>query len=156
MLPFWFILEVWGLTLLPFWCILSVLAVLSVVQGVPLGIILGVLGYPWVPLARSRLERPPPSKASKMKLKSMRILFKNRLIFRLDLWSVSGAFLVENSVVLGTLDFQKWASRISEVLFLRNSYFFDEMRFWIDFWLILHGFWRYLGNQNGAKIDEKT
>ena len=44
----------------PLGAILGVLGVVWAVQGVPLGVILGVLGYPWGNLARSRRQDPPP------------------------------------------------------------------------------------------------
>ena len=41
------------------------------------------------------------------------------------------------------------------MLFFRNSPFFDEMRFGIDFEWILDGFWSHFGSQNAAKMGSK-
>ena len=44
---------------------------------------------------------------------------------------------------------------VGEVLFFRNSRFSCQIRFWIDFLMILGGFGSHLGSQNGAKMDSK-
>ena len=44
---------------------------------------------------------------------------------------------------------------VGEVLFFRNSRFSCQIRFWIDFSMILGGFGCHFGRQNGAKMDSK-
>ena len=120
----------------PLGAILGVLGVVWAVQGVPLGVILGVLGYPWAPLARSRLQKPfgPPlfsrfwcpkgaQEGAKMKLKSIKNRFKNRLNFLLGFGLVLDGFLVDFGGVFGTLDLQKWVCGVSDVLFYKKSHF---------------------------------
>ena len=121
---------------MPLGAILGVLGVLWAVQGVPLGVILGVLGYPWAPLAHSRLQKPlvpftaPPlfsrfwrpkgtQEAAKIKLKSIKNRFKNRLIFLLGFGLVLDGFLVDFGGVFGTLDLQAWVCSLGEVLFFK-------------------------------------
>ena len=69
----------------------------------------------------------------KMEPKSMKNGFKIRSNFRSDFGMVIGTFLVNCGSVLGSLNPQKWSSRVGEVLFLRKSRFLGQMRFWIDF-----------------------
>ena len=44
---------------------------------------------------------------------------------------------------------------VGEVLVFRNSRFSCQIRFWIDFLMILGGFGSHFGSQNGAKPDSK-
>ena len=46
-------------------------------------------------------------------------------------------------------------SRVGEVLFFRNSHFFDDMWLGIDFCMIFGGFWEHFGSQNAFKMGEK-
>ena len=62
--------------------------------------------------------------------------------------------------ILETLDPQKWCSRVGAVLFLRKSRFSDQIRFWIDFFMIFDAFGiilgRLLGSKSHPKLDQKS
>ena len=91
-----------------------------------------------------------------MESKSMKNRFKIRSKFQSDFGVVPGAFLVNFGIVLGTLGPQKWSSRLGEVLFLRESRFSDQIRFWIDPFMIFNGFGNHFGEPFGIKIASKT
>ena len=74
-----------------------------------------------------------PILGANMEPKSIKNRFKIRSTFQSDFGVVLGPFLVNFGSVLGSLNPQKWSSRVGEVLFLRKSRFLGQMRFWIDF-----------------------
>ena len=86
----------------------------------------------------------------------MKNRFEIRSKFQGDFWSVLGALLVNFGRILRTLNPKKWCSRVSAVLFLRKSRFSDQIRFWIDFFMILDGFGVHFGEPFGIKIASKT
>ena len=63
--------------------------------------------------------------------------------------------MVNFGSVSATLDLQKYVFGVGEVLFFRNSRFSCQILFWIDFLMILGGFGRHFGSQNGVKLDSK-
>ena len=62
-----------------------------------------------------------------MEPKSMKNRFKIRSKFQSDFGVVIGTFLVNFGSVLGSLNRQKWSSRVGEVLFLRKSRVSEQM-----------------------------
>ena len=93
---------------------------------------------------------------SKMEPKSIKNRFKNRSKFQSDFGVVVGSFLINFGRILRSLRHQKWCSRVGAVLFLRKSRFSDQIWFWIDFWMILDGFWTHFGEHFGIKIASKN
>ena len=69
---------------------------------------------------------------------------------------IIGSFLVNFGSVLGSLNPQKWSSRVGAVLFLRKSRFSDQIRFWIDFFMIVDAFGDHFGEPFGIKIASKS
>ena len=94
-----------------------------------------------------------------MEPKSIKNPFKIRSKFQSDFGVVLGTFLINFRSILRTLNPQKWCSCVGAVLFLRKSRFSDQMRFWIDFLVIVDGLGAILGSILGSKsnpkIDEK-
>ena len=136
---------------------------------------MGVWGCPWAPSARNGLHRPVvpfsaapfsailaskgAQKAPKMEQTSIKKSFKNRSTFLVEFGSDSESFAHDFCLLFETLDLQKWAFGVGEVLFFRNSHFFDQSHIWTDFWMILGGFGDHFGSQNQlkmvSKIDQK-
>ena len=69
---------------------------------------------------------------------------------------VFGAFLIDFGSILGTMNLQKWCSRVGAVLFLRKSRFSDQIRFWMDIFMIFDGLGDHFGNHFGIKIASKS
>ena len=82
--------------------------------------------------------------------------FKIRLKFQSDFGVVPGPFLVNFGSVLGSLNPQKWCSRVGAVLFLRKSRFSDQIRFWMDIFMIFDGLGDHFGDHFGIKIASKN
>ena len=91
-----------------------------------------------------------------MEPKSMKNRFKIGSKIQSDFGVVIRAFLANFGSVLGSQNPEKWCFRVGAVLFLRKSCFLDQMRFWIDFYLILDGFGDHFGNHFGIKIASKN
>ena len=91
-----------------------------------------------------------------MEPKSIKNRFKIRSKFQSDFGVVLGPFLINFERILETLNPQKWCSRVGAVLFLRKSRFSDQIRFWIDFFMIFNGFGDHFGEPFGIKIASKT
>ena len=70
--------------------------------------------------------------------------------------SIFGRFVIDFGSILRILNLQKWCSRVGAVLFLRKSRFSDQIRFWIDFFMILDGFGVHFGEPFGIKIASKS
>ena len=86
----------------------------------------------------------------------MKNRFKIRSKYQSDVRVVTGAFLDNFGRILRSLRPQKWCSRVGAVLFLRKSRFSDQMRFWIDFGMIVDGFGYHFGDHFGIKIASKN
>ena len=93
---------------------------------------------------------------AKREPKTIKNRFKIRSKFQSDFGMVIGTFFVNFGSVLGSLNPQKWSSRLGEVLFLRKSRFLAQMRFWIDFLLLFYDFGHHLGEYFGIKIASKN
>ena len=91
-----------------------------------------------------------------MEPKSIKNRFKIRSKFQSDFGVVLGPFLINFERILETLNPQKWCSRVGAVLFLRKSRFSDQIRFWIDFFMIFDAFGDHFGEAFGIKIASKT
>ena len=91
-----------------------------------------------------------------MEPKSIKNRFKIRSKIQSDFGVVLGSFLINFERILETLNPQKWCSRVGAVLFLRKSRFSDQIRFWIDFFMIFDGFGDHFGEPFGIKIASKT
>ena len=91
-----------------------------------------------------------------MEPKSMKNQFKIRSQFQSDFGEVPGPFLVNFGSVFGSLNLQKWCSRVGAVLFLRKSGFSDQVRLWMDIFMIVDGLGDHFGNQFGIKIASKS
>ena len=87
---------------------------------------------------------------------SIKNRFKIRSKFQSDFGVVPGAFLVNLGRILSTLRPQKWCSRVGAVLFLRKSRFSDQIRFWIDIFMIFDGLGDHFGGHFGIKIASKS
>ena len=88
--------------------------------------------------------------------KSIKNRFKIRSKFQSDFGMVFGPFMINFGSILRTLNLQKWCSRVGAVLFLRKSRFSDQIRLWIDFLMIFHGFGYHFGMHFGMKIASKN
>ena len=99
---------------------------------------------PWslsAPLPFWRFWRPKGAqKASKLELKSVKNGFEHRSLFLLDFSLVSESFFNDFWTVFETMDLQKWAFGVCEVLFFTNSHFFEQSCIWNDVWSF---FWRF-------------
>ena len=67
-----------------------------------------------------------------------------------------GPVLLIFELILETLNPQKWCSRVGAVLFLRKSRFSDQIRFWIDFFMIVDAFGDHFWEPFGIKIASKN
>ena len=86
-----------------------------------------------------------PILGARMEPKSIKNRFKIRSKFQSDFGVVLGPFLINFERILETLNPQKWCSRVGAVLFLRKSRFSDQIRFWIDFFMIFNAFGDHFG-----------
>ena len=84
--------------------------------------------------------------------KSIKNRLKIRSKFQSDFGVVPGPFLLNFGSVFGTQGPQKWSSRVGAVLFLSKSRFSDQIRFWIDFFMIFDAFGVHFGSPFGIKI----
>ena len=91
-----------------------------------------------------------------MEPKSIKNRFKIRSKFQSDFGVVFGSFLINFWSILRTLNPQKWCSRVGAVLFLRKSRFSDQIRFWMDFFMIFDGLGDHFGDHFGIKIASKS
>ena len=88
--------------------------------------------------------------------KSIKNRFKIRSKFLSDFGMVFGPFVINFGSILRTLNLQKWCSRVGAVLFLRKSRFSDQIRFWMDIFMIFDGLGDHFGNHFGIKIASKS
>ena len=87
---------------------------------------------------------------------SIKNRFKIRSKFQSDFGVVLGPFFINFGSILGTMNPQKWCSRVGAVLFLRKSRFSDQIRFWMDFFMIFDGLGDHFGNHFGIRIASKS
>ena len=69
---------------------------------------------------------------------------------------VLGQFLFNFGRILRTLNPKKWCSRVGAVLFLRKSRFSDQIKSWIDIFMIFDGLGDHFGSPFGIKIVSKS
>ena len=88
--------------------------------------------------------------------KSMKNRFKSRSKFQSDFAMVFAPFVINFANILRTFNLQKWCSRVGAVLFLRKSRFSDQIRFWMDIFMIFDGLGDHFGDHFGIKIASKS
>ena len=77
-----------------------------------------------------------PILGAKMEPKLIKNRFNIQSKFHSDFGVLLGPFFINFESIFWSLGPQKWCSRVGAVLFLRKSRFLDQVRFWIDFFII--------------------
>ena len=91
-----------------------------------------------------------------MEPKTIKNRFQIGSKFQSDFGVVFVPFVINFGSIVRTLNLQKWCSRVGAVLFLRKSRFSDQIRFWMDIFMIFDGFGNHFGNHFGIKIASKS
>ena len=88
--------------------------------------------------------------------KSIKNRFKIRSKFQSDFGMVFGPFVINFGSILRTLNLQKWCSRVGAVLFLRKACFSDQIKVWMDIFMIFDGLGDHFGEHFGIKIASQS